>query len=102
MDETSVNKVLEYGRLVYESGRYEEARVILMEFYKISFKNRKNLSKALLGLWLVLAIDIVRNDWEKIISSFITIKESIELFKNTLDDEFRKINFESVIFFNSD
>ena len=99
MDETSVNKVLEYGRLVYETGRYEEARVILMEFYKISFQNRKNLSKALLGLWLVLAIDIVINDWEKIIATFKTIEQSIELFKKNLDEDFRKINFESVKYF---
>ena len=102
MDETSTNKVLEYGRLIYESGRYEEARVILFEFFKISFQNKKNLSKAILGLWLVLAIDFIKNDWEKIISTFNLIRDSIEEFKNTLDEEFKKINFESVIVFNLD
>jgi hypothetical protein len=99
MDETSINKILEYGRLIYESGRYEEARIVLFEFFKISHQNKKNLSKALLGLWLVLAIDFINNDWGKIISTFNLIKDSIEEFKNTLDEDFKKINFESVIFF---
>jgi hypothetical protein len=31
MDETPLNKVLEYGRIVYEAGRYEEAKLALEE-----------------------------------------------------------------------
>ncbi len=96
MDETSINTILEYGKLVYESGRYEEARIILFEFYKISYVNRKNMSKAILGLWLVLAIDYITNNWERTIDTLNLIKDSIENFKNNLEEEFRKINFESV------
>jgi hypothetical protein len=102
MDETSINKILEYGRLIYETGRYEEARIILLEFFKISFHNKKNLSKALLGLWLVLAIDFIGNNWDRTIATFNLIKDSIEDFKNILEDDFKKINFESVFFNNLD
>ena len=84
---------------MYDSGRYEEARVLLTEFYKISFQNKKNLSKALLGLWNVFSIDIMSSDWEIIIGTFNQIKQSIELLKDILEEEFRKINFESVIYY---
>ncbi len=102
MDETSINKILEYGRLIYEAGRYEEARIILIEFYKISFHNKKNLNKAILGLWLVLAIDFIENNWERTIYTFNLIKDSIEQFKSILEEDFKKINFESVFYINLD
>ena len=45
MDETPANKVLEYSKILYESGNYEEARDILIGFTKLSGDNKKNLSK---------------------------------------------------------
>jgi hypothetical protein len=96
MDETSINTILEYGRLIYETGRYDEARIILMEFFKISYNNRKNLNKALLGIWLVFAIDILEKNWERSLKTFNLIKDSIENLKLSLEEDFKKINFESV------
>ena len=43
MNETPVNKVLEYGKILYETGRYNESREILSDFIKIFPEKKKIL-----------------------------------------------------------
>jgi hypothetical protein len=94
MDETPLNKVLEYGRLIYETGRYEEAKQVLKEFYNISHK--RNMSKAIMALWLLFSINMLTENWNEAISTFLQIREAIETIREGLEEEFRKTNFEAV------
>jgi hypothetical protein len=97
VDETSVNKVLEYSKILYEKGNYSEAKTILSDFFRFSFDNKKNLSKIILALWTILSINIQEESWPEIFSTFNHMKLSIELLKNNLEEEFKKVNSETVI-----
>jgi hypothetical protein len=97
VDETSVNKVLEYSKILYEKGNYSESKTILSDFFRFSFENKKNLSRTILALWTILSINILDNNWTEIFSTFNHIKILIELLKNNLEEEFKKIHAESVI-----
>ena len=96
VDETSVNKVLEYSKILYEKGNYSESKTLLSDFFRFSFENKKNLSRTILALWTILSINILDNNWTEIFSNFNHIKVLIELLKNNLEEEFKKINTESV------
>jgi hypothetical protein len=94
MDETPINKVLEYGRIIYESGRYEEAKLILNEFYKIC--HRRNVSKAIMALWILFSINVLTENWRDLTTTFNQLREAIEFLKSSLEDEFKKTNFDAV------
>jgi hypothetical protein len=94
MDETPLNKVLEYGRIIYETGRYEEAKLALEEFYKISHK--RNISKAIMALWVLFSINVLTENWSDLTTTFNQLREAINALKTSLEDEFRKTSFESV------
>jgi len=96
VDETSVNKVLEYSKILYEKGNYSESKTLLSDFFRFSFENKKNLSRTILALWTILSINILDNNWTEIFSNFSHIKVLIELLKNNLEEEFKKTNTESV------
>jgi len=89
---------LEYSKILYEKGNYTESKTILSDFFRFSFENKKNLSKTILALWTILSINILDNNWNEIFSTFDHIKTSVDLLKNNLEEEFRKINTESVKF----
>lgn len=96
MDETSINKVLEYGKLAYDNGRYEEAKLILRDFYRMSIQNKKNAAKVILALWLIYSINFITGNWNDLFTTFVELKSCIDLLKDNLEEEFKKINVESV------
>jgi hypothetical protein len=89
-----LNKVLEYGKIIYELGRYEEAKQILNEFYKITSK--RNISKAIMALWIIFSINVLTENWTDLTNTFNELRSAIEALKDTLEEEFKKINLESV------
>lgn len=95
MDETSVNKILEFTRLLYEQGKYDDAKRILTDYYKITKENKKNTDKLILALWILFSIEIILGKIEDIIYTFDIIKNSIEEVKENLEEQFKKINIES-------
>jgi hypothetical protein len=96
VDETSVNKVLEYSKILYDSGRYSEAKTILSDFCKVSVGNRKNLSRAILAFWTILSINIIEENWEEILTTFSSIKTAIEYLRVSLEEDMKKLNAETV------
>ena len=93
-----MNKVLEYANVLYENGRYAESKDVLSEIYKIYYDNKKNLSKVILALWKLFAINILLNDTQGALATFSQIQSHIALLKTSLEEEFRQHNIESVIF----
>lgn len=91
-----MNKVLEYARLLYSTGRYEEASSLLLGFLKLVPQNEKNLSKITLALSMLLSINVLVKNFSGIKENILAIKGYIEKLKEAVDEEIKKTNFESV------
>jgi len=87
---------LEYGNILYERGDYSQAKEILSDFYKISIDNKKIISKVILGLWKIYAINILTDNWGELIVNFNSIRNVIQNLKSNLDEELKKTNTDSV------
>lgn len=96
MDESSIVKVLEYGKSLYETGRYDEAKQILNGLSVMCLKNKKVISAAILALWIVFSVNILTNSNAESLTTFGELSYSIQLLKESLDEDVRKINFDSV------
>merc|ERR1711976_23378 len=95
IDEASLNKVLEYANILYETGRYAESKIILADFCKIVGSNKKNSIKAILALWKILSINILTDNPEGITPTFREILKSVNMLNMDLTEEFKKINMET-------
>ncbi len=87
---------MEYGNILYERGDYSQAKEILCDFYKISHDNKKNISKVILALWKIYAINILNDNWEELIINFNSLRNVIQNLKLNLDEEIKKTNSDSV------
>ena len=58
--------------------------------------NKKNLSKIIFAFYLIFSVNILlKNPIKKVEASFAQIVSSIERLKTSLDDDFKKTNFET-------
>lgn len=99
MDETSANKILEFSKILYEQGKYTESKELFSDFSKVYQGNKKNISKVILALWMIYSISIIQNNNSDAISTFILIKQTINILKTNFEEEFKNINFDSVKIF---
>jgi translation initiation factor 3 subunit E len=86
---------LKYGKLLYELGKYSDAKLILSDYYKIGLDSKKNLSKVILAIWIVLAINILTNNWNEVLENIEQLKLTIEHLKESLEEDFKKANLDS-------
>jgi hypothetical protein len=86
-----LNKVLEFGRIVYNNGRYEESKTVMTNFYKICVE-KKNISKALLALWLIFLINVLDSNWDEVYETLDLITFNIDNLGDNLDESMKKIN----------
>lgn len=91
-----MNKVLEYANVLYETGKYEDSKTILADLFRMSMDNKKNLSKVILALWKLYAMNILSGNWNETLNTFDQIKNVISTLRNSLEDEFKKSNNDSV------
>jgi hypothetical protein len=95
MDETPPNKVLEYAKILYDTGRYEDSKQILSGFIKLSGENKKNLSKIILALCMAFNCNVMLANKQEVYPTFSQTRRAVDHLKENLDEEFKKLNFES-------
>ena len=79
MEGISFTKILEYGKVLYDTGRYTEAKDIFQNFMKIVGDNKKYTSKLILSLWKIICVDFINEDLSQ-------IKNNFELFVKLVDE----------------
>lgn len=97
MDGTSLTKILEYSKILYETGRYSEAKFILQNFVKVIGDNKKYLSLLILSKWSVLCVDFLEGNFSDAKKDFEKVNNLIDDLKSSYDEEFKKMNTDSVI-----
>ena len=96
MEGTSSNKILEYAKVLYETGKYRESKDIFVHFIKIAGDNKKNLSKLILCQWNILCVDFLNYDFSEAKKNFIKINCMVEELKSIHEEELKKLSFDSV------
>ena len=97
IDETNPILILDFAKRLFDSGKYDKAKSILYAYAMLNESNKKNISKGIFAFYLIYSINIVTKQSPKTIeNSFIQILAGVEKLKNHLDEEFKKLNFESV------
>lgn len=87
---------MEYGKLLYNTGKYDESLCVLSDFVRLCSDNRKNLSKVILALWNIFSINIIQNKWSEAFNTVEQLKNTIEILREYYEEDFKKINIESV------
>jgi len=98
MDGTSLPKILEYSKILYETGRYSEAKFILQNFVKVIGDNKKHLSLLILSKWTVLCVDFLEGNFSDAKKEFEKVNNLVDDLKSSYDEEFKKMNTDSVNF----
>ncbi len=96
MDGTSLFSILEYAKILYETGRYIETKFILKNFLNIIGDNKKHLAKLILSQWSILCVDFLNGDFSEAKKNFEKINLLVDELKSNYDEELKKINSESV------
>ena len=97
IDETNPILIIDLAKRLFDSGKYDKAKAILYAYAMLNESNKKNISKSIFAFYLIYSINIVTKQSPKTIeNSFIQILAGVEKLKNHLDEEFKKLNFESV------
>lgn len=96
MDGTSLAKILEYAKILYETGRYSEAKFILVNFLNVIGDNKKHLSKLIMSAWTVLCVDFLNGDFSEAKKNFDKVNVLVDELKASFDEELKKINNDSV------
>lgn len=101
MDGISFSRILEYGKLLYDTGRYSEAREIFENFIKIVGDNKKYTSKLILSLWKIICVDFIQEDYSKIKDNFELYIKLVNELKSQNEEELKKTYIDPVrIFLN--
>jgi len=93
IDETPLDKLLEYCKLLYDNGRFEQAHKVAFDIHLICSRNDTTLPKALLALWLIFCIKISTN--VEMLSTFKLISSLTDQFREKMEEDLKKFNFES-------
>jgi hypothetical protein len=97
IDETNPILIIDFAKRLFDSGKYDKAKSILYAYAMLNESNKKNISKSIFAFYLIYSINIVTKQSPKTIeNSFIQILAGVEKLKNHLDEEFKKLNFESI------
>lgn len=96
MDGTSLSKILEYAKILYETGRYSESKYIFQNFLNIIADNKKHLSKLILSQWIVLCVDFINGDFVEAKKNFDKVNHLVDELKASYEEELKKMNFDSV------
>ena len=97
IDETSPSLVIDYAKRLFDNGKCEESKSILYSFAMLNEGNKKNISKGIFAFYLIYSLNIFTKQQPKMIeSSFIQILSGVDKLKAHLDEEFKKVNFDSV------
>ena len=97
IDETNPILILDFAKRLFDSGKFDKAKSILYAYAMLNESNKKNISKGIFAFYLIYSINIVTKQSPKTIeNSFIQILAGVEKLKNHLDEELKKLNFESV------
>ena len=97
IDETSPSLVIDYAKRLFDNGKCEEAKSILYSFAMLNEGNKKNISKGIFAFYLIYSLYFFTKQQSKIIESiFIQILSGVDKLKAHLDEEFKKVNFDSV------
>ena len=96
MDGTSVSQILEYGKILYETGRYTEAKFILVNFLNVIGDNKKHLSKLIMSQWTVLCVDFLNGEFSEAKKNFEKVNVLVDELKASYDEELKKTNSDSV------
>lgn len=99
MDGTSLAKILEYAKILYETGRYTEAKFILLNFLNVIGDNKKHLSKLIMSQWTVLCVDFLKGDFSEAKKNFEKVNALVDELKASYDEELKKTSNDSVIRF---
>lgn len=86
-----------YCKIIYETGRLEEAKTMLSDVFRICSENRSILSKSILALWLIYCIEVVSGDKAGIVKTFESLNSFIDKLKEKMEEDLKKFNFESVM-----
>jgi hypothetical protein len=90
MDGISFNKILDYGKILYETGRYLEAKKIFKNFIKITSEGKKHISKLILCLWKIICVDFIVNDFSETKINFELFIKLVDELKTQNEDELKK------------
>jgi hypothetical protein len=96
MDGTSLANILEYAKILYETGRYSEAKFILVNFLNVIGDNKKHLSKLIMSAWTILCVDFLNGDFSEAKKNFDKINVLVDELKASYDEELKKTNNDSV------
>lgn len=96
MDGTSLAKILEYAKVLYETGRYSEAKFILVNFVNVIGDNKKHLSKLIMSQWTILCVDFLKGEFIEAKKNFEKVNFLVEELKSSYDEELKKTNNDSV------
>lgn len=89
--------VIDYAKKLFDSGKHDKAKSILYSFAMLNEGNKKNLSKGIFAFYLIYSLNIATKQQPKTIEgSFNQILSGVEKLKFYLDEEYKKINFDSV------
>jgi len=96
MDGISFTKILEYGKILYDTGRYLEAKNIFKNFIKITGDSKKYISKLILSLWKIICVDFIVNDFSQMKNNFELFIKLVDELKNQNEDELKKVYIDPV------
>jgi hypothetical protein len=83
--------------LLFETGKYQEAKKILLAFNNITSNNKRTINFRILSLFTIFTINILTFESDEIFATLKNLQNAIEDLKIFLEEEFKKVNFESVI-----
>ena len=99
MDGISFSKILEYGKILYDTGRYLEAKNVFQNFIKITGDSKKYISKLILSLWKVICVDFIVEDLTHTKVNFELFIKLVDELKTQNEDELKKTNIDPVRLF---
>lgn len=99
MDGISFTKILEYGKMLYDTGRYLEAKEIFENFIKITGDSKKFNGKLILSLWKVICVNFMVNDFSNMKANFELYVKLIDELKMQNEEELKKTYIDPVRIF---
>lgn len=79
--------------MLYSSGRFNEVKEIMNNFYKVC-NERNNMSKTLLALWLIFQINVVEKNFTELFEIVSNIRKNISQYCINLRESLKKTNID--------